>query len=121
MARPVGGRGAPIDGPSVMKRLRDGGGWPLEKEGQPTAGVVGGKLVHRLMGNKLGNPVQDPELVTIDSPLLKRPTRSGVAGGCKEPNHGRRCHNAQNCVHLLAIASCDVPGSQRKKLFVGQG
>jgi hypothetical protein len=81
MARPVGGRGAPIDGPSVMKRLRDGGGWPLEKEGQPTAGVVGGKLVHRLMGNKLGNPVQDPELVTIDSPLLKRPTRSGVAGG----------------------------------------
>jgi hypothetical protein len=53
-----------------MKGYRDGGGGgsASRKRGNPRAGVMGDKLVHRLMQTRLGNPVQDPELVTIDSP-----------------------------------------------------
>jgi hypothetical protein len=46
---PVGGRGAPIGGPSVMKGSEMEGGSTSGKEGQPTARVMEGKLVDRLM------------------------------------------------------------------------
>jgi hypothetical protein len=45
---PVGGRGAPIGDPSVMKGS-EMEGVSLWKEGQPTAGVMGGTLVDRLL------------------------------------------------------------------------
>jgi hypothetical protein len=79
---------------------------------------MGDKLVHRLIANELGNPVQDPELVTIDSPAEETNLLWCGRGVAKNPITGVGATTPKT-VRTFGDRFCDVPGSQRKKLFVG--